>query len=356
MRQEYGGYMKMCHGGTVRTGIRRAGRKQAGIVNSERNPAGMTNGQKLVILAGAVVLAVILFLIYGLTSRNMGYFLPLRLKKLAAITLVSYSVGYSAVVFQTITGNKILTPSVMGLDSLYLFVQTVIVFFFQSKTLMVLKGNMNFLISVAVMVGLSWILYLLLFRGDQKNIYFLLLAGMVFGRLFGGMASFMQVLLDPNEFEVLQGKMFASFTSINTGLLGISAVICIICVLMTWRDNRRLDVLALGADTAVSLGVDYKRLVRKHLMIVSVLISVSTALVGPITFLGLLVVSLARQLMDTYRHSELTKGAVLLSMCFLIYGLFLVEKVFAMGTTLSVIINFTGGIYFLYYMMKQAKA
>lgn len=314
------------------------------------------NRTKLIMLLVITAGAIALFLCYGLTQKNMGYFLPLRLRKLAAITLVSYSVGYSAVVFQTITGNKILTPSVMGLDSLYLFVQTVIVFFFQSKTLTVMKGNLNFMISVAVMVGLSWLLYLLLFKGEHKNIYFLLLAGMVFGRLFGGLASFMQVLLDPNEFEVLQGKMFASFTSINTGLLGISAVICIVCLLMTWKDNKKLDVLALGADTAVNLGVDYKRLVRKHLMIVSVLISVSTALVGPITFLGLLVVSLARQLMDTYRHGELTKGACLLSMCFLIYGLFLVEKVFSMGTTLSVIINFTGGLYFLYYMVRQAKA
>ena len=316
----------------------------------------LDNRTKLIMLLVITAGAIALFLCYGLTQKNMGYFLPLRLRKLAAITLVSYSVGYSAVVFQTITGNKILTPSVMGLDSLYLFVQTVIVFFFQSKTLTVMKGNLNFMISVAVMVGLSWLLYLLLFKGEHKNIYFLLLAGMVFGRLFGGLASFMQVLLDPNEFEVLQGKMFASFTSINTGLLGISAVICIVCLLMTWKDNKKLDVLALGADTAVNLGVDYKRLVRKHLMIVSVLISVSTALVGPITFLGLLVVSLARQLMDTYRHGELTKGACLLSMCFLIYGLFLVEKVFSMGTTLSVIINFTGGLYFLYYMVRQAKA
>ena len=314
------------------------------------------NRTKLIMLLVITAAAIALFLCYGLTQKNMGYFLPLRLKKLAAITLVSYSVGYSAVVFQTITGNKILTPSVMGLDSLYLFVQTVIVFFFQSKTLTVMKGNLNFMISVAVMVGLSWLLYLLLFKGEHKNIYFLLLAGMVFGRLFGGMASFMQVLLDPYEFEVHQGKMFASFTSINTGLLGISAVICIGCLLMTWKDNKKLDVLALGADTAVNLGVDYKRLVRKHLMIVSVLISVSTALVGPITFLGLLVVSLARQMMDTYRHGELTKSACLLSMCFLIYGLFLVEKVFSMGTTLSVIINFTGGLYFLYYMVRQAKA
>lgn len=317
---------------------------------------GLKNRTKLIILFLAVMAATALFLGYGLTQKNLGYFLPLRLKKLAAIALVSYSVGSSSVVFQTITGNRILTPGVMGLDSLYLFVQTVIVFFFQPRSLMALRGNMNFLVSVAVMVGLSWLLYLLLFHGEQKNIYFLLLAGMVLGRLFGGMASFMQVLLDPNEFEVLQGKMFASFSNINTGLLGITAAVCAVCWLATRKDKRKFDVLALGADTAVSLGVDYRRLVRKHLMIVSVLISVSTALVGPITFLGLLVVSLARQLTDTYRHRELIRGACLLSMCFLICGLFIVEKVFAMGTTLSVIINFTGGIYFLYYMMKQGKA
>ena len=340
----------------------RKGQEEA-VIRRKRKTAGKsfgikrkTAGKLFGILTAGTALAVILFLCYGLTQRNIGYVFPLRLKKLAAIILVSCSVGCSSVVFQTITGNKILTPSVMGLDSLYLFVQTVIVFFFQSKTLMLLKGNLNFLLSVAVMVGLSLALYLILFRGDRKNIYFLLLAGMVFGRLFGGMASFMQVLLDPNEFEVLQGKMFASFTSINTGLLGISAVVCILCVLAVFKDNRKLDVLALGADTAVGLGIDYRRLVRKHLILVSVMISVSTALVGPVTFLGLLAVSLARQLTDTFRHRELTIGASLLSMCFLLYGLFLVEKVFAMGTTLSVMINFTGGLYFLYYMMRQARA
>lgn len=315
----------------------------------------MKNRVKVSILLAAALAAVILFLVYGVTPKNMGYFLPLRLKKLAAMALVSYSVGYSSVVFQTVTGNKILTPSVMGLDSLYLFVQTVTVFFFQSKALVAMKGNMNFVISAAVMIGLSWLLYALLFKGEHKNIYFLLLAGMVLGRLFGGMAGFMQILLDPNEYEVLQGKMFASFSGINTGLLTISAVVCLSCLVLTWKDFRKLDVLALGADTAVNLGVNYKSLVRKQLMIVSVLISVSTALVGPVTFLGLLVVSLSRQLMDTYRHRELTGGACLLSMCFLTYGLFVVEKVFSMGTTLSVIINFTGGIYFLYYMLRQAK-
>lgn len=322
-------------------------------INQGQGPGGCS--LKMIILSAAAVLAVGLFLLYGLTAKNAGYFLPLRFKKLAAIALVSYSVGYSSVAFQTITGNRILTPGVMGLDSLYMFVQTVIVFFFQGGALTALKGNGNFLISVALMVGVSWILYALLFKGEHRNIYFLLLAGMVLGRLFGGMASFMQILLDPNEFDVLQGKMFASFSNINTGLLGISAAVCALCLLLTWSDYRSLDVLALGADTAVNLGVDYRRLVRRQLMIVSVLISVSTALVGPVTFLGLLAVSLARQLTDTYRHRELFAAACLLSMCFLTYGLFAVEKLFSMGTTLSVIINFTGGIYFLYYMLRQAR-
>ena len=316
----------------------------------------MKNRTKLLILTALAAAAFTVFLLYGLTERNIGYFLPSRAKKLAAILLVSYSVGYSSVVFQTVTGNQILTPSVIGLDSLYLFVQTVIVFFFQSGALEALNGNLNFLISVGFMIGMSWLLYALLFRGEHKNIYFLLLAGMVLGRLFGGMASFMQVLLDPNEYDVLQGKMFASFSTINVKLLGVCAVLCLACFLLTLKDFPKLDVLSMGADTAVSLGVEYKKLVRKNLMIVSVLISASTALVGPVTFLGLLVVSLARQLSGTFRHSILSGMSVLLAASFLTWGLFIVEKVFSMGTTLSVIINFAGGLYFIYYILRQARA
>ncbi len=296
-----------------------------------------------------------LFLFLGITQKNFDFYMPKRLIKIIAVIIVSYSIGYSSVAFQTITNNHILTPSVMGLDSLYHFIQTVVVFFFGSKQLSMMTGYPNFLISVAIMILAALSLFLLLFRGERKNVYFLVLTGMIFGGLFNGLSTFMQVLLDPNEFSVLEGKMFASFNNINTDLIVVSALTAFAILLISIKDIPYMDVLSLGPDHAINLGVDYKGLVLKSLIVSSVLISVSTALVGPITFLGILVVNLGRRIMNTYHHRELTLAATLLGVLFLTFGLLITERVFKFSTTVSVIINFIGGIYFLYLMLKESK-
>ncbi|MDI9487713.1 MAG: iron chelate uptake ABC transporter family permease subunit [Bacillota bacterium] len=301
----------------------------------------------LVLIAG--------FLLPGLTAKNFSFFMPRRMTKILAVIIVSYAIGYSSLTFQTITNNHILTPSVMGLDSLYLFIQTFIVFFAGSKALSQMIGYPHFLISVGFMISAACLLFLLLFRGESKNVYFLVLTGMIMGGLFNGMATFMQVLLDPNEFSVLQGRMFASFNNINSKLIGISIFIILVVFIISIKDLPYLDVVSLGAENAINLGVDYKKLVLKTLIISAVLISVSTALVGPITFLGILIVNLARHVLASYSHRSLTIGTTLLGIFFLTAGLLVTERIFRFETTMSVIINFIGGIYFLYLMLKERK-
>lgn len=314
------------------------------------------NDKAIIILLVIVnILFICGFLFIGITSKNIGFYLPRRLNKILAIALVSYSVGYSSITFQTITNNHILTPSVMGLDSLYMFIQTIIVFFFGQRSISLMTGNSNFMISLVIMIAASTILFLLLFKGERNNVHFLVLTGMVMGSLFGGLSTFMQVILDPNEFSILSGKMFASFNNINTDLLGICIVIIIITFLITLKDLPYLDVLSLGVENAINLGVNYKKLVLKTLIITGILVSVSTVLVGPITFLGILIVSLGRRLVRSYKHSILTTVIVLLGCLFLNAGLFISERVFQFETTISVIINFIGGIYFIYLMLKESK-
>lgn len=315
----------------------------------------MTPKKKNVILLVMAIIAASLFVFYGLNSKNIDFFLPRRLKKISAMLITSFCIGYSSVTFQTITDNKILTPSVMGLESLYLFVQTFIVFFFGSKQLTMMTDLNNFFLSLAIMIAASCLLFLFLFSKKGTNIFFLVLAGMILGSFFSGLATFMQVLLDPNEFLILQGSMFASFTNINNSLIVVSAIIVGAILLFTCRDYKKLDVVALGADTAVNLGIHHRKFILKHFIVISVLVSVSTALTGPITFLGILLASLSRELLKTYHHSTRIVGATLIGAFSLILGQFLVEKVFSFNTTISVILNFIGGIYFIYLMLKEAK-
>lgn len=313
----------------------------------------MKHKKLLLGLGIAATILVAIFLFIGLNANNFDYALSRRIPKIIAMILVGISIGFSSLVFQTITNNRILTPSILGLDSLYVLLQTTLIFILGSGSGVVNGKNANFVISIIVMIIFSSLIYKFLFGKNSNNIFTLLLIGVICGTLFESLTTFMQVLIDPLEFQVVQDKMMASFNNINTEILLLSTVVIALCIVFSMDFLKILDVMSLGRDEAINLGVDYDKVTKKMLVVIVILISVSTALVGPITFLGLLVVNIARQLVKTYKHSELGIATGFISVIALIGGQLIVERILNYGMTIGVIINFIGGIYFIYLVMKE---
>ena len=315
----------------------------------------MRRHKVLYILFLLVVVCSVLFLVYGLNPNSYQYALSRRIPKLIAIAMTGSGVAVSSVIFQTVTNNRILTPSVLGLDSLYNLFQTLIVFSLGSLNVALMGSNLNFLIAGGLMIVFSLFLFKMMFRRENTNLFFLLMIGMIFGTLFSSLSSFMQMVMDPNEFLIVQNKMFASFNNVKSSLLGISTITMGLTLFWVLKDAKKLDVIALGKEQAINLWIDYDRMVRKMLVAVAILVSVSTTLVGPITFLGILVTNLAYQMIKDYRHSIVIPTSILLSLLALIGGQFLVERVFQFNTTIGVIINFVGGLYFIYILLKEER-
>ena len=309
--------------------------------------------KSIVILLVLALVLIVSFLFIGVNSNNIRYALYRRIPKIYAIILTGGAIGFSSLIFQTVTNNRILTPSILGIDSLFVLLQTSVVFLLGSSSAIISNGNINFIITIAAMLLFSSLIYKFLFRKGSKNIFTLLLIGVVCGTLFESLTTFMQVLIDPVEFQVVQDKMQASFNNINTDLLFISSVVIIICIGYAYDYLKTLDVMSLGRDEAINLGVDYDKMVKNMLIVVIILTSVATALVGPITFLGLLVVNIARQLIASYKHSNLGIVTILISILSLLGGQLLVEQLMNFGVSVSVIINFVGGTYFIYLVMKE---
>lgn len=310
--------------------------------------------RKVIVLGIISTLIALVYIFYDL-SGNISYILPRRVMKIVAIIITGGAIALSTTIFMTITNNRILTPSVMGLDSLYLLIQTVIIFVFGSRSLVMMSSHLNYIISIGLMVLFSLLLFHFLFKGEQQNIYVLLLVGIILGTFFGSFTSFMQVLIDPNEFMVAQDRMFASINNVNNDLIYVSIIIIIFVLIYFIRFYKYLDVLSLGKDPAINLGVPYDHAVKHLLIIVVILISVATALVGPITFLGLIVVNVAYEFLKTYQHLYIILGAIFIGIIALIGGQFVVEKVFTFQTTVGVLINFFGGIYFIYLLIKEHR-
>ncbi len=309
--------------------------------------------KKIAVLSILLLLGIGLFLFLGLNPNSYEYALSRRIPKILAITLTGGAIAYASLIFQTVTENRILTPSVLGLDSVFVFIQTIAIFFIGSEAIAKVDVRISFLFSVGVMVLFSVGILGGILRKVGGNIYLLLLVGIITGTLFRSASSFLQVIIDPNEFLTLQGRLFASFNNINTDVLLISAVLLIGAMVMGIMKAKELDVLSLGKDHAVNLGINHKKLVNSMLVLVAVLISVSTALVGPITFLGILVTNLSRELLKTFKHTYLLIGAMLISSTALVYGQLLVERIFVFSTPISVIINFIGGLYFIYLLLRE---
>ncbi|MCC0659337.1 iron chelate uptake ABC transporter family permease subunit [Clostridioides sp. ZZV14-6154] len=311
--------------------------------------------KKIYLMTALLLISMVLFLTYGIDMNNLDYALSQRIPKILAMILGGGCIAFTTVVFQTITNNQILTPSVLGLDSLYVMIQTIIVFIFGATSILIINENYNFIINVTIMIVASMLLYRALFERKENNIFFLILVGIVFGTLFKSATTFIQVMIDPNEFLALQTSIMASLNNINTNVLLIAFIIVIATIPFIYDDIKYLDVLSLGREQAINLGVDFDKVVKKMIILIAILVSVSTALIGPMTFLGLLLANIAREVFKTYKHTYLILGSILLGIITLIIGQFFIQHIFKFDTTLSVVINFIGGIYFIQLLLKGAN-
>lgn len=309
--------------------------------------------KKFVLLAIFLVTA-ILFMSFGLTG-NLSYVLPKRGIRLLTMIMVAFSIGYSSIIFQTITANRILTPSIMGYEAVFVLFQTVLVFLFGERAFEMIDHVSNFFLSVILMMGYTLLMYFFLFKKGKRNIYFLLLIGLVLGTFLSTLSQFFQIIIDPNEFSIVEGYLFGSFNKMNTSLLAYSGVILAATFVFGFRYNAYLDIIALGRDHAISLGLNYQRLIQIYLIIISLLVSVSTALVGPITFVGILVTNLTYEIFRTSKHRILIPMCCLIAATAIIAAQIIVEHVFNFSTTVSIIINFIGGIYFMYLVLKSTN-
>ncbi len=306
-----------------------------------------------VLLAIATGIAVAAFMTLG-ARGSWSFILPFRGVKLAGLVIVAVAIAISTVMFQTITNNRILTPAIMGFDALYALIQTVLIFALGAIRVSAIDPRLMFAAETGIMLVFAGLLYRWLFSATVRSLHLLLLVGIVFGIFFRSISGFLQRIIDPSEFLILQDRLFASFNGIDRSLLLIAALIVLGCCLVVWRMLPVLDVLALGRDHAIALGVEHQRAVSVTLVLVTLLVAVSTALVGPVAFFGLLVANLAYLVMPTARHAVLLPAAALIAVIFLVAGQTILERVFAFDTALSVVIEFIGGVVFILLVIRGA--
>lgn len=313
----------------------------------------------LLLIIVLAILAGFAFMFMGLSDfseKGKAYLLNLRKPRLYAMILSGYCVGLASIAFQSIIKNYIVTPSLLGMESLYSLIQTIIFFVLGSENLFVFNKNLGFIFNLVVMSFIAVSMYGHLFKITNYNILYVMLIGTVLSNFFGSFQTYMIRVMDPNTYDSLLDNLVASFGRVNSDILTIATVLIIGVIVVFYKYFKLLDVVTLGKEQSINLGVDYNKVVGRLLLAIVLLISVSTALVGPITFLGLIVTNLSRQFFKTYRHVYLVNGAAFLSIFILAGGQALIENVLPFTTYISVVVNILGGTYFLFLIIKNKGA
>lgn len=295
----------------------------------------------------------LLFLFLGLRG-NIAFVMGLRLSQLVGLVQVAVAAAVSTVIFQTITGNRILSPSIMGLDALYLFCQTGLVFMLGGYGYAALPPVWKFAGDVSVMMAVSLALFLPMLN-RRSDMMLMILTGFVLGFMFRSLTALVARLIDPNDYAVYQGASFAAFQSLDRGLLVAGAVVAVLGAVAAWRARHVLDVIALGRDAAIGLGVSWNLWVTGLLVLVAVLVASATALVGPLAFLGLLVVALAERICGVRRHAVLLPAAAGIAIIVLVGAQTLVRSGVGGVAVVSVVVEFAGGLVFLALLFARRR-
>lgn len=308
------------------------------------------------ILAASLAFA---YLAYGnpmeFGTRKFWLIAQRRADALIAMAIVAVCQAMATVSFHTVTNNRILTPSIMGFESLYVAINTATIFFLGASGLNDARTVPTFLMQMAVMVGLSLVLYSWLLTNRKQNMHAMLLVGVVIGGGLGSLSTFMQRMLTPSEFDILTARLFGSVNNAESEYYPIAIPIVTIATTLLVLNARKLNVISLGADVSTNLGVNHKAHAIYTLVLVSLLMATTTALIGPMTFLGFLVATLAYQFADTYDHRYIFPMAVGLAFLVLIAAYFLMQHVFSAQGVVSIIIELVGGSVFLFVIMRKGR-
>ncbi|GIZ12514.1 iron chelate uptake ABC transporter family permease subunit [Pseudomonas sp. NCCP-436] len=309
------------------------------------------SAQRNFLIAGLLALALsLIFLLYG-SGLDTAYVIPRRLLRLGSIVLAGLCIGLSSVIFQSLLGNRILTPAIMGYEAVYLMFQALLILLLGSASLITLNAPANAAVSIMLMLGYSWALHHWLLRAGRSHLY-LLLVGLVLSMVLSTFTQFIQLRISPGEFSIMQSFSQAGFNRVPPLQLLCSALLVLGVCLIVLRQLSILDVLALGREQALSLGVDHQRGMRLQLALIAVLVAVSTSLVGPTAFMGVFIANTSYMLAGSMRHRVTLPLSCVLSITLFLIAQLLVEHLFNYRTTVGILVNLVCGTYFLVLMLR----
>ena len=273
---------------------------------------------------------------------------------LIGMVVAAFLIAVISLSFQTTVDSKILAPSMIGFDAVFMGTQTFLVFLFGTTGEMFANPFVNYIISATVMVFVSFFMYRAILRRSKNNTIFLLMFGLVLSEIVSSGARYLQAIMSFYEFTQVQAAINVTINNMNIAIIYMVVPLMVILAgIIIWR-HRTYNVMTLGAKQARGLGVDFEKELHLNLILIAIGMSLTTALIGSLTFLGLLAVNFARMLLKTHRHLPLFIASGLVAALALVFGQTIVELLEG-AVPVTVIINLVGCSWIFWHIIKDNR-
>jgi iron complex transport system permease protein len=293
-----------------------------------------------------ILVNIVISISHSWTKEEELILLKVRLPRIILVILVGANLAVSGAVLQAIFKNPLISPFILGISSgASLGASLIIVFFsFYDFFLLQLSAFLFSFLAVFLVLIIARIC-----RNSNTNI--LILSGVVTTSLFQAVVSLLQYFSETDKLQSIIFWNFGSFTNANWNSVLQVLPFSILGIIFLFLNSWRINVLSLGEEESIALGVDTVKYRFGIIVIVSLLTSTATAVTGPIGWVGLIIPHIVRMLVGSNNYFVIL-GSVSLGSAFMLLVDFVSRTAFYIEIPVGIVSSILGVPFFIYILYR----
>ncbi|MGE7113514.1 FecCD family ABC transporter permease [Lysinibacillus sp. NPDC047702] len=275
----------------------------------------------------------------------------IRVPRVLLAAIVGAGLAIAGAAIQALVRNSIAEPYILGISS----GATV------GATAVIILGAFSFLgifaLSASAFLGslLAILLVFFLARvGGRISVFRLLLAGMAVSFILSAVSNFILMMAkQENGIKAVMYWMLGSLAGAKWSNIIIPTAIFIVVFALLWLHYRNLNLLLLGEEAAVTLGVNIQQFRLQLILLVSLLTGVLVAVSGSIGFVGLIIPHIVRIIVGS-NYKYVIPISALLGGIFLVWADAIARILIAPEEMpIGIITAFCGGPFFIWLLRRN---
>ena len=232
----------------------------------------------------------------------------IRLPRVLAAILLGGALSVAGFLLQTFFANPIAGPFVLGISSGAKLVVAMTMILFLQRGLL---SNSVVMIAAAFVGAMLSMAFVLLVARKVRSMSILIICGIMIGYICSALTDFAVTFADDANIVNLHNWSMGSFSGMTWGNVRAAALVVLPALAAAFCLSKPMSAYQMGEAYAQSVGVNVKRFSRTLVLLSSLLAACVTAFAGPISFVGIAVPHLVKQLLGSARPLFVLPGCCL---------------------------------------------